>query len=102
MDIIKKTLQFGVGVFAISMEQLDLLAKDLKKKYQLDDKTSKKIAKEIISNSISTQKKIREMVEAHIEDVFADYGIKSKKKKSKSRTKKSSSRKSGSRKKRRK
>jgi polyhydroxyalkanoate synthesis regulator phasin len=79
MDILKKTLQFGFGLAYIGKEHLDVLMKDLKKEYNLDEKQSKKLAKDIIKHTKDSHKKVKDLVEKHVKDFLNDSEIKKKK-----------------------
>ena len=72
MDILKKTLQFGFGLAYIGKEHLEALMKDLKDKYNLDEKQSKKLAKDIIKHSMESHKKVKILVEKHVKDFLKE------------------------------
>ena len=92
MDILKKTLQFGFGLAYISKEHLEVLMKDLKDKYGLDEKQAKKLAKDIIKHSVDAHKEIKNVVKKHF-DEFAKETVKSSSPKKKSPTKKKTTKK---------
>jgi len=76
MDILKKTLQFGFGLAYIGKEHMQALMKDLKDKYNLDEKQSKKLAKDIIKHSIDAHKDIKKVVKKHFNDLVKETGLK--------------------------
>jgi polyhydroxyalkanoate synthesis regulator phasin len=88
MDILKKTLQFGFGLAYIGKEHLDVLMKDLKKEYNLDEKQSKKLAKDIIKHTKDSHKKVKDLVEKHVKNFLNDSEIKKKKTTTKKKTSK--------------
>jgi len=86
MDILKKTLQFGFGLAYIGKEHMQALMKDLKDKYNLDEKQSKTLAKDIIKHSIDAHKEIKNVVKKHFDEFAKEAGIKKEKTASKKPT----------------
>ena len=86
MDILKKTLQFGFGLAYIGKEHMQALMKDLKDKYNLDEKQSKKLAKDIIKHSIDAHKEIKNVVKKHFDEFAKEAEIKKEKTASKKPT----------------
>jgi len=86
MDILKKTLQFGFGLAYIGKEHMQALMKDLTDKYNLDEKQSKKLAKDIIKHSIDAHKEIKNVVKKHFDEFAKEAGLKQEKTASKKPT----------------
>ncbi len=85
-DLIKKTLQFTKGMVIIGKDNISSLGKELKKKYELDDKTSKEMTKEILKNTKDSAKEIHGLFKKHMRNILDDYEIIKKKKKTAKKT----------------
>lgn len=65
-DILKKALLFGVGVAAMSRDQVDSFVKQLEKKKIINVKEGKKLVNDLLKASDKTKKKVQAEVEKQV------------------------------------
>ena len=63
MDIIRKSLLFGVGVLDITREKAEKAVNELVKRGALSTQEGRKVVADVMKESKKTQKRIRAMVE---------------------------------------
>lgn len=62
-DIVKKAALFGVGVAAMSQDQINKFVKQLEKRKIINVKEGKKLVNELLKESKKSQKKLQREVE---------------------------------------
>ncbi len=75
MDIFGTIIKAGFGLAHIGKDRVELLTKDLKKHYGLNEKAAKKMAKDIVRHSVKSHKKVAGMVEGHFYELVEETGI---------------------------
>ena len=65
-NIIKKSVLIGLGIGALTKEKAQKFVKDLQKKGYMNAKEGKKLVKDMVTESVKTQKKIQTMVDVNV------------------------------------
>jgi polyhydroxyalkanoate synthesis regulator phasin len=78
-NIIKKSVLFGLGIGALTKEKAEKFAKDMQKKGYLNAKEGKKLAKDMIAESVKTQKKVQAMVDTNVKKALKAMPLATKK-----------------------
>ena len=78
IDIIKKSLEIGLGAVVVTKEKLQEITDELVVKGDLSKKEGNTIFKELVSTADKSQKKIRSMVDEQIHKAIKEVGIATK------------------------
>ena len=65
-DVLKKAVLFGVGVAAMSKDQIDQFVKQLEKKKIINIKEGKKLVNQLLRESDKTKKKVQLELEKQV------------------------------------
>lgn len=65
-DILKKAVLFGVGVAAMSRDQIDRFVKQLEKKKIINVKEGKKLVSNLLKESEKSKKKVQDEIEKQV------------------------------------
>ncbi len=79
MDLLKKTLQLGFGITALTKEKAEKFVKEAKKHYNLNEKEGKKLVADLLKQSDKTQKEIAGIVKKHVDLAVNATGLATKK-----------------------
>ena len=75
LEVIKKTLEIGLGVVSATQDKLKAVADELVLKGNLTQKEGTEFVKELAGIAAESQKKVRSLVEDQVHKVIKDMGI---------------------------
>ncbi len=82
-DVVKKSILFGLGAYAITKEEVEDFVKDLQKDKDLTPDEGKKMVKELVSLAEKKLKKpnaeFKKSMEKIVKGVMSDLGVATKK-----------------------
>ena len=88
MDIIKKILLLGFGVAYVGKDALQNAVKEVKKKYNINEKDAKKLVNDLAEHAKDSHKELRSLIEKHVKDILKEKKSKAAKKSGKKKTSK--------------
>jgi len=75
MSIIDKGLDMGFGLLSLGKKRTDLLVKDLRKHYDLNESQAKKLAKDLSQHANDSKKEIKKLVEENFKVLAKEAGL---------------------------